>query len=427
MTDSSINTIREQADRILASGVLGRSRSYAKLLEYLVACAGEGRSPKELEIATQVFGRGSDFDPSQDSLVRVYAHNLRRKLQRFYTEEGRDERLQLAIPTGEYRIAVADRMAETAHAPGSMPALGRWRTVTVAAAAAVLVAVGIAVGMIIQDRSAAVAPISPLAEISKTPLWRTLFDDDLPILVVVGDYFIFGERDEQGHVERLVREFSINSSEDFDDLAMEEPGFANRYVDLDLTYLPRSSASALRDVLRVIFASQKTARIVSMSELSVAELKSGHIVYIGYISALDKLLDFAFASSGLNVGLTFDELVEKSTGEVFASEAGVPAGFRNYRDYGLYSTFPGPTGNQFFIVAGTRDAGLMHTAQVLADPMQLRVAEQAARDAGFDSNQAVELLFEVTGFGRTNLDAMIVHSAPLDYARIWGGELVQGD
>ena len=67
----------------------------------------------------EVFGRGSDFDPSQDSMVRVYAHNLRQKLEHFYATSGRNEPRQLGLARGEYRIslAAAEEAAETSVAP----------------------------------------------------------------------------------------------------------------------------------------------------------------------------------------------------------------------------------------------------------------------------------------------------------------------
>ena len=110
-------------------------------------------------------------------------------------------------------------------------------------------------------------------------------------------------------------------------------------------------------MLRVLYTANKPVRVVSMSELNVADLKTNHVVYVGYISALDKLEEFVFASSRLAVGYTYDELRNTETGEMYTSEAGMPETHRNYRDYGLISTFPGPGGNQFMIIAGTRDAG----------------------------------------------------------------------
>jgi hypothetical protein len=415
--------IRAQAAKIAASGVLGRSRFYTSLLEYLVSCTLEGRSPKEIEIAADVFGRKGDFDPSQDSMVRVYAHNLRQKLQQFYASAGSDEPRQLAVPRGEYRLALVEAVAD-ADPPVSEPAAPqRFRPAWLVAGLLVL-GVGIAAGMAIEGRLQTPAQAaSPYAAIAASPLWQPLLDDDLPILVVVGDYFIFGEVNSMGNVERLVREFSINSSRDLADLVMYDPEAAARYMDLDLTYLPRGAAFALRDLLRVLYTSDKVVRVISMSELNVAEVKTSHIVYVGYISGLEKLLDFVFASSELAVGETFDELIMRASNVRYASEAGIPTEHGNYRDYGLFSTFPGPGGNQLFIVAGMRDPGLMQTAQELSEPMHLSAAERVAVAQSPDGPPAVELLYEVTGNSRTNLDAMIVHSAALDYGKIWGGEL----
>src|SRR5262245_41785699 len=108
--------LREQAQKIERSGALGRSRSYARLLEFLVDCSTGGRTPKELEIAMEVFGKGADFDPSQDSMVRVYAHNLRQKLEHYYATEGRAEPRQLTLARGEYRMSLTAPDAEEAAA-----------------------------------------------------------------------------------------------------------------------------------------------------------------------------------------------------------------------------------------------------------------------------------------------------------------------
>lgn len=418
-----IEAIREQARKILAAGELGRSRLYAGLLEFLVNCAEQGRVPKELEIATEVFGRSSGFDPGQDSTVRVYAHNLRQKFKQYYSGAGSEETRQLKIPVGEYRLILEAAPAATGVTSDPRPG----RKPVLAAVAVLLVAFGTILGLMISGRLASPPAAGQYAVAAASPLWQPILDDDLPILIVVGDYYIFGELDERGNLSRLVREFGVNSGKDLDDWLLRRPELVEQYMDLDLTYLPRGAAFALRDLLRVIYTTSKPVHLTSMSEVDAADFRDNHLIYIGYVSALDKLFDFVFASSELSVGNSFDELVNRSTGAVFVSEAGLPPGSRNYRDYGLFSTFPGPNGNQFMVVAGTRDAGLMQTAQELSDPVHLRVAEQAAVAEGFKTSQAVELLFEVTGFARTNLDAMIVHAAALDYQAIWGGELVPAD
>ena len=76
--------LRALCARIASSGVLGRSKHYLALLEYLVACSVANKTPKEIELATEVLGKPADFDVSADSSVRAYVHQLRTKLASYY-------------------------------------------------------------------------------------------------------------------------------------------------------------------------------------------------------------------------------------------------------------------------------------------------------------------------------------------------------
>jgi hypothetical protein len=463
--NEDLDLLREQARKIEKSGALGRSRSYARLLEFLIDSSQAGRVPKELEIAIGVFGKGADFDPSQDSMVRVYAHNLRQKLEHFYATDGRAEQRRLVLARGEYRISLSPAMAAASAEPASTPAAQASvqppsaaaeidtssaahastppavapvvaRDVAVAsargflgrriAAAFALLAIGALAGFFV---AGARQPAPSAAQVvAASPIWAGVLADDMPILLVIGDYYIFGEVDKHdGDIKRLIRDFTVNSSKDLDELVMNHPDMLGEYMDLDLTYLPRGSALGLLNVLRVLYTTNKPVRVVSMSELSIADLKSNHVVYIGYLSALDKLEDFVFASSSLTIGSTYDELRNIETGETYTSEAGMPETHRSYRDYGFISTFPGPNGNQFVIIAGTRDPGMVEAAHVLSDPSLIKNLENARPDKSGKGRPAFEMLYEVAGTARTNLDAMLVHSSKLDYGQIWGGSFLHAE
>jgi hypothetical protein len=426
---ATIIAIREHADRILASGALGRSRFYKGLLEFLVTCVDQSRTPKEIEIAAEVFKRGADFDPGQDSMVRVYAHNLRLKLHQYYQEAGRGETKQLTILKGEYRLALSSRDAATGRALLEAPPPANRIDIGKSGRVAALVLLGV-IGGLVMSRFLG-PPASPAAstyrEVAASPYWSAMLSDDRPIVIVVGDYYIFGELDERGNVDRLVREFSINSSRDLDELLMLDPEFIGRYIDLDLTYLPSSTAFAIREFLRIVYTTDKPVRVVSMSNIDAMDIRDNHVIYVGYISALDKLIDFVFSASELAIGRTFDELVNTITGDSFQSEAGIPTEQRNYRDYGLVSVFPGPNGNKFMILAGTRDEGLMQSAQSVSDPTYVAASISAVAGQLGATPPAFEILYEVAGFDRANLDAAIVHVAEINYEAIWAGELALPD
>lgn len=406
MTADSNAIIRDQAARIIDSGILGRSRTYRRLFDYLVANSLEGRTPKEVEIAVEVFSRDQSFDPAQDSMVRVYAHNLRQKISQYYEGQGSEEAHRLRLPRGEYRLEVVQREA----ASGDEGSRRRAALPSVAALALTAV-IGVVAGYLLNGEPTG-------SREQPSVLWQALADDDLPVRVVVGDYYIFGELDESGAITKFVREFAVNSADDLEAFAARSANATRRYQDLDLTYLAQSSAPALGDVLGVLYRMGKRVDVVSMSEFDPADIRSGHVVYVGYFSALDKLFDFTFAASDLAIGATFDELINIETGELYASSAGRPSDYRNYRDYGYFSTYPGPGGNQFVVIAGTRDEGVMHIAQVVSDSAYMPATIEAVPP---QADGAFELLYEVTGFDRTHIDAMLVHAAALDDSRIWHG------
>ena len=72
----------QQIDNIIKSHSLRGSESLCKLLQYLAKQAlYHPEAPlKEYQIATEVYGRSTDFDPQSDSTIRVQAGRLRLKL-----------------------------------------------------------------------------------------------------------------------------------------------------------------------------------------------------------------------------------------------------------------------------------------------------------------------------------------------------------
>jgi hypothetical protein len=102
---------RGQIEKLLTSHTLHGSESLCKLLRYLADHSLEhpGTSPKEYQIATEVFGRPGDFDPHLDSTVRVQAGRLRGKLAEYYASEGRDDQILVDIPRGTYALAFHER------------------------------------------------------------------------------------------------------------------------------------------------------------------------------------------------------------------------------------------------------------------------------------------------------------------------------
>ncbi len=95
-----------QIDKLVQSQALHSSESLCKLLRYLAKHSLEhpGATLKEYQIATELFGRPSDFDPQLDSMVRVQAGRLRSKLTEYYSAEGAQDTLMVELPKGSYLL-----------------------------------------------------------------------------------------------------------------------------------------------------------------------------------------------------------------------------------------------------------------------------------------------------------------------------------
>ena len=113
----------EQAEleAVLASETFRRAPTLARILEYLCGRQLRGETfIKEYEIATQVMGRSSDFDPQQDGSVRVNLHHLRKKLKTFYEGEGAAHAIWISLPIGQSLPSfVPQAAAETAEPPST--------------------------------------------------------------------------------------------------------------------------------------------------------------------------------------------------------------------------------------------------------------------------------------------------------------------
>jgi hypothetical protein len=95
---------REELEALLASGMLGRTNNLLRLLRFVCDkyFAGLLNEIKEYNIAVQALGRQEDFDPQADTIVRVTAHALRKRLEDYYRTAGADHAVHICLPPGHY-------------------------------------------------------------------------------------------------------------------------------------------------------------------------------------------------------------------------------------------------------------------------------------------------------------------------------------
>jgi adenylate cyclase len=96
--------ILQEADRISASQCFRNSQRLQRFINFAVQSAVHGSLDllKEYVLGREVFDRDSDYDPRLDSIVRVEAQRLRRKLREYYETEGAADPVLITFQAGSY-------------------------------------------------------------------------------------------------------------------------------------------------------------------------------------------------------------------------------------------------------------------------------------------------------------------------------------
>ncbi|KPL69459.1 hypothetical protein SZ64_15910 [Erythrobacter sp. SG61-1L] len=400
LTESTVGetaAFAAEVARVKSSGVLGEAGRLVELFDFLARRGASAEPATQIEIAETVFGQAAS--ESDDATARVYVHRLRKRLEEFYAQDGEETAGRLTIPSGTYalRFAPPARQEEKApepRAPWTMPKWGLSAVLLVALIGAFWFGRAVETG----------AP-------EVNPVWRPFLESDRPIVIVVGDYYIFGEIDPMNPESgRLIREFTINSKTD---LARAQESDPNRYEmteDMGLNYLPFSSAYGLAELMPILTQHHKQVTIMPASQVTSDTFQTYNVVYIGLISGMGLLEDVNFMNSGFIVGESYDELIDSRTRKSYISEeARSLASTQYYSDYGYFTEFHEPGGALVAVVAGARDTGLRGLAPIIASgdlPGDIATLAKGRNAKGF------EVLYEIKGQQGADLSEKLVTARP---------------
>ena len=376
-------------ERIIQSKKFGRSQAYARLLRYIVERSLQNDPPKESEIAMEVFGKDASFNPSENTLVRVYIHNLRKKIEVYYAQDGVGERYRLSIPKGKYE-AVFSSSEEELLSNQTAPVFGTKSLIL----AGIILAVSLLFYMVLGEVETTYSEPSIILKAFNS------YDGD--VQVVLGDIFLFEEYDSLLGRGRLVRDAMINSEEELEDLIEAYPGLNKRQLSVsENPLLTKSQMSALASLLPLLNEAGITYSIKIMSRLGPEELYDGPVVFVGLYKTMS-LLSYQFESSRLAIGAPFTELLDEKSGIRYSQE-GNPLGL--HKDIAYLSLLEGPGGHPVLILSSFTDTGILQLSNHLSNRETLIELEQHINDSLSNTSGNWELLMQVGGYNRINLES----------------------
>jgi hypothetical protein len=378
--------IEEQLERLLASSYFSHSRRIPSLLKFVVqeTLSGNIDALKERTLGIEVFGRNASYDTAADSIVRVTAAELRKRIAQYYLESGHERELRISVPSGSYvpqfywpsAPPKSEELPEIAAAaasgplePASAPHYGRF-----------LLHLGWAVTCII----AALAGLESkglLHKFSSHPqtvssFWAPVLNTNDPVLFCIAD-----------------------QSQD-PILTLRDASDLNRQIALhsDITTVVIDDLNPLVTIGNTLLSHGKTFSIKGESATNLMDLRNGPTIFIGafdnaWTLRLTRSLRYHFFNNPemTEFGIADSQTPSQIKWKVDRSQQ---IGANNsYRDYAIVARFTDPTTGKLAIVAaGVAMGGTIAAGEFLTDPDDIA---QVMRGAGNRKNIEIVLSTQI--------------------------------
>jgi len=102
--------VQQALEKILNSKHFVNAQKKKRFLRLISDFYLEGRAHElnEYILGYDVFGRDSNYNPSADPIVRVVAHDIRKKLKMYYENEGANDAIRLDLPRAAINLSSPD-------------------------------------------------------------------------------------------------------------------------------------------------------------------------------------------------------------------------------------------------------------------------------------------------------------------------------
>jgi len=381
--------------KILQSGSFKDREICQKLLTYLVEASSTGQTPKEVTIANDVFNKGKDFNPSEDTTVRVHVHNLRKMLKEYYQTEGQSDEIKLFIPKGHYKVEFGKERPQA-----DLP-LPKKKSYTVLLLAILLFC---SVSFIIIDK-VFISPSNQHFEMidKNDDIWGYFFENGYPNSVVIGDFLVFHEYDNQLNRSRRIQDYKINTSEDLDIYMKNNP--EKNIENWSLGELPHNSIFNIVDIQLVLRSFNQQFDINFTSEIDINFIKNRNIIYIGEFKNLRALSDL------LTTLPVEYETLPWWHGTISTKKNDSLTTFKTVHDWNvnryvvdlaLVAKLPGQSNENYLLISGFGYNSQIKIVKMFSQASSLKKLEEQINTINGHVPDYFFMIFEVSGFDRAS-------------------------
>lgn len=391
--------VRRALERILRSKHFAHAPMKQRFLQLICEAHINGRAGdlNEYLIGFEVFGRDQTYNPALDPIVRVGAHELRKKLEYYYRSEGESDEILLEIPVGSYspmftrRTAISGTATESKGADNSTPgSLVRAEKIWIGTLGLATIALIIIVGLLAssnrQLRRQNEQTISPKGiPATYAPVWAPFLEQENPTLLVLGNppVYRFGNPADPDSLSKSSIDLAPSEAQALAE-TLEKERFVMRHSPIRRLVLSYDEYTGIGEAIglhRVSALLDKVgkATVVKQSRtVSAEDLKNHDVILLGsawvneWSGKIPIVEDFLLGASATIVNQHPSAGEEREYSARFDAATG-----KLIEDYALITVKPNISeGNTVMVLAGTHSEGTQAAAEYIASEDSLRHLNQ---------------------------------------------------
>ena len=364
---------QELVQKIRESNTFKKASTSNALLQYLNESTLKGINLKESVIDIEFFG-SKEVSDKNNPRVRVNVYNLRKKINQYYENEGKNDLWQLTIDKGQYEV----RFFRKQSSKHFFQKLNWGKAIPY-------------LGLIL----AIIALIYTNTTPQPSKVWKSVFHNNKPTNLIIGDHFgVIGTTITGG--TGWTRDFNINSINEFYSFLDNKPALKNNLSPANYTYTTRMAALATQQFVGHFQHYNQNLAIRFSTLTSISEIKEGNSIYAGPIKNKNQFIHF-FNEANPNFNIIENKLhiqnvPNKKDTIINLKPLSVD------EEYALVSKYPSIGNTEQFVFFSDHDIGVSATAEYFTNKENLKVFEEKF----LKNNNYFTALFIVKGQNRTN-------------------------
>ena len=382
------NLIKQYLKKVTESATLSKSVVNKQLFNYLVDQSIKGESPKEFQIAFDVFGKRGDS--SKENNIRVYIHNLRKKLSEYYAKEGLNDEIKFEIPKGTYQILF--QINRKAYYKKRLHLATPYIL-----SFSLLLLISASVLFFNKDKPDA----------TKHFIWKALYKSQYPTLIVLGDHYFFQGKSPTGGFN-IMRQNNINSEADFDLFLKDHPEIKDDIRKTDQTYINKQAPFGLYKIMSLLGGGQTDIDFQYSSDFRWDHAKQRNFIFVGSFKTQNILRDVHE-----KIGIKFITQQNTINFKDATSSTNYHCGNDGFLtiDYPTITYFKTTDGRHIMSFMSSKDIGNYAVLKYLSIPENIQKLSRQVRTLNTMNFRAI---LEVKGQRETDFEILLKDVAPIE-------------